>query len=148
MVALQELCLQQLLECNHPVNSLCNKWSIHQSHFFLQFGDHTVFQPLLPKSVGLPGVVVAQTQDPALTLVDLDPTGLNLKTDPSEGPSYPQADWHFLPAWCHPQTYWGCAQSRTPGNTNDIKQDRPQSWFLGWTSLINSQSQASVLNLE
>ena len=46
-------------------------------HFF-----YTVFQPLCSKPVELSGVVVAKVQDPALGLVELNPTGLSPAIQP------------------------------------------------------------------
>ena len=46
-------------------------------------------------------------------------------------PSHPQADQHFLPAWCHLQTYWGCTHSLVQVINKDIKQDGPQYRPLG-----------------
>ena len=34
--------------------------------------------------------------------------------DPSAEPSYPQADRHFRPTWCHLQTSWGSPQAPHP----------------------------------
>ena len=42
----------------------------------------TVFWPLCPKPVALPGVVVAKVQGSALGLVELHPTGLGLAIKP------------------------------------------------------------------
>jgi len=43
---------------------------------------YTVFQPLCSKPVDLSGVVVAKVQDPALGLVELNPTGLSPAIQP------------------------------------------------------------------
>ena len=45
-------------------------------------------------------------------LVELHLTGLSpaIQSAQMGGPSYPQSDQHFLPTWCHWQTYWGCTQ--------------------------------------
>jgi len=40
----------------------------------------------------------------------IDPAYPHLST----GSFYPQADQHFLPVWCHLQTYWWCTQSPHP----------------------------------
>ena len=48
-----------------------------QVHFF-----HTVFQPLCPKTVALPGVAVAKVQDLALGLVEFHSTGLSPAIQP------------------------------------------------------------------
>jgi len=34
--------------------------------------------------------------------------------DPPAQCSYPRADWHSHPAWCHLQTYWGSTRSPHP----------------------------------
>ena len=47
---------------------------------------YTVFQPLCPKPVALPGVVVAAVQDLALDLVELLPTGLSPAIQPVQIP--------------------------------------------------------------
>jgi len=53
------------------------------------------FQPLCPKPVVFPGVVVAEVQDSALGLVELHPTDLSPAIQLAQipaGPSYPQTD--------------------------------------------------------
>ena len=52
-----------------------------QVHFFC-----TVFQPLCPKPVALPGVVVTKVQDPAFGLVEFHPIGLSPATQPVQTP--------------------------------------------------------------
>jgi len=48
----------------------------------------TAFQPLCPKPVALPGVVVAKVQDLALGLVELNPTRLSPVMQPVQNPLY------------------------------------------------------------
>ena len=48
-----------------------------QVHFL-----YTVFQPLCPKPVALPGVIVAKVQDPAFGLVESHPIGFSPAIQP------------------------------------------------------------------
>ena len=47
---------------------------------------YTVFQPLCPKPVALPGVTVAKVQDPAFALVECHPMGFSPAIQPSQIP--------------------------------------------------------------
>jgi len=76
------------------------QWSISQNPqvCFL----HTVFHPLCPKPVALPGAVVAKVQDPALGLVEFYRSGFVPDIQPAQIPlkGLPPGR-STLPAWCH-----------------------------------------------
>jgi len=100
------------------------------SHWWLMFSQaltstpqvlflSTVFQLLYTKPLALPGVVdpnAGPSTWSCWTSSCWPQPSYPACPDPSVGLSYPQADWHFLPAWCHLQIYRGCAQSPRPGH--------------------------------
>ena len=75
---LQPLLIRLVLQTPH-VQSSINQYP--QVHFL-----YTVFQPLCPRPLALPGVVVAKVQDPTFGLVELHPISLSPVIQPVQIP--------------------------------------------------------------
>ena len=96
-----------------------------QVHFL-----YTVFQPLCPKPVALPGVVVAKEQDPAFGLVEPHPIGFSPAIQPFQIPLSGLATLRQINA----SSQLGVICKLTEGALNaliqvinkDIEEDRPQ----------------------
>lgn len=84
------------------------------------------FPATLSRPVELPGVVVTQGEDPALSLVEphtIGPSHDPACPHPSAEPSWPPADQHSHQAWCHFHNDKGCTHEIIG---EDTKQDWPQ----------------------
>ena len=93
LLLLAALFLMQARMASALLGTWADCWLIHPSinqHPQVPF----LFTVIQPKA--LHRVVVAKVQDPALGLVEPQPSD-PAYLDPSEGPPYPQADPHHLP---------------------------------------------------
>ena len=96
---------------------------------------YTVFQPLCPKPVALPGVIVAKVQDPAFGLVESHPIDFSSAIQtPLQGLATPrQIDASSqLGVIC--KLTEGALSALIQVISKDIEEDRPQARPLGNTT--------------